>query len=337
MSQKIIDGIKLSLRENRKVTINLAESSTLTGSGLNIGGRINFDDAFGAYRDDNPFRQGSRIIPAPDNSAVQFVAKTGNATDPTNPWGYSVSPNTGNPGAATVYWQMPVQLIAAQLPIRLAALDDINGLGAELISDLFSEFSEQEGLSMARNDDQAGSSTTSTGGTSGLRGLDSYPSAQFSAFGSSGTTIADGVHDIATIALESNQPDYDTITALASGLPSAYWGLEGTAWYMTPAFIQTLRQLKDTAGLPLFLEMGEAGESGALGSIFGWPVIPNPYMSETFPLYLANWPRFLTIADVAEMSVQMMEETAPGFMTLYAEKRLCSTVRDPFAGVRLSA
>jgi hypothetical protein len=33
----------------------------------------------------------------------------------------------------------------------------------------------------------------------------------------------------------------------------------------------------------------------------------------------------------------MMEETAPGFMTLYAEKRVCSTVRDPFAGVRLSA
>jgi HK97 family phage major capsid protein len=232
---------------------------------------------------------------------------------------------------------MPVRLIAAQLPVRLAALDDINGLGAELVSDLIGEFSEQEGLSMARNDDQSGSTTDTTGATEGLRGLDYYPSGSVAAFGSSGSAMTDGLHDLATIDLESNVPDYNTITALASGLPAAYWGLAGTAWYMTPAFIQILRELKDTAGLPLFLDLGEPGEGGAVGSIFGWRVIPNPYMSEDYPLYLANWPRFLTIADVAEMSVQMMEETAPGFMTLYAEKRLCSTVRDPFAGVRLKA
>jgi len=45
----------------------------------------------------------------------------------------------------------------------------------------------------------------------------------------------------------------------------------------------------------------------------------------------------LTIADVEEMSVQMMEQTAPGFVTMFAEKRLVSTVRNPFAGVRASA
>jgi len=337
MIQKILDGIKLSWAENRKVTINLSEASTLTGSGLDIGGRTFFDDTFTKQRFINPFRQGSRILPAPNNSAVQFVAKTGNATNPTNPWGYSVAPNTGDPDVATVYWQMPVRLIAAQLPIRTAALDDINALGVELVSDLYAEFSEQEALSMARNNDQSGSATDSTGATEGLRGLDYYPSGEVAAYGSSGPAMTDGLHDLATVALESSPPTYDTITALATGLPAAYWGLPGTAWYITPAFIQTLRQLKDTAGLPLFLELGEPGEGGALGSIFGWPVIPNPYMSEDFPVYLANWPRFLTIADVAEMSVQMMEETAPGFMTLYAEKRVCSTVRDPFAGVRLSA
>jgi hypothetical protein len=43
----------------------------------------------------------------------------------------------------------------------------------------------------------------------------------------------------------------------------------------------------------------------------------------------------MTIADVQEMTVQMMEQTTPGFVTLFAEKRLVSTVRDPFAGVRL--
>jgi hypothetical protein len=43
----------------------------------------------------------------------------------------------------------------------------------------------------------------------------------------------------------------------------------------------------------------------------------------------------VTIADVEEMTIQAMEQTAPGFITLFAEKRLVSTVRDPFAGIRL--
>jgi HK97 family phage major capsid protein len=106
---------------------------------------------------------------------------------------------------------------------------------------------------------------------------------------------------------------------------------------MTPLMIQTLRTLKDTAGLPLFLELGEAGEGGAVGSIFGWSVIPNPYLSVDFPIYLANWDRFLTIADVEEMDIQVFEQTVAGFVTMYAEKRVASTVRDPFAGVRASA
>jgi HK97 family phage major capsid protein len=101
--------------------------------------------------------------------------------------------------------------------------------------------------------------------------------------------------------------------------------------------IQTLRGLKDLQGLPLFLELGEPGEGGAVGSIFGWKVIPNPYLNAAFPIYLANWDRFLTIADVEEMNIQMMDQTAPGFITMYAEKRVVSTVRDPFAGVRARA
>jgi len=32
-----------------------------------------------------------------------------------------------------------------------------------------------------------------------------------------------------------------------------------------------------------------------------------------------------------------MEQSAPGFVTMFAEKRMVSTVRDPFAGVRLIA
>lgn len=336
-SQKIIEAIKTSLNENRMVKVDLREASTLTGSGAGIGGRTYFDDAFAALRYANPFRMGAMQIKTPNMSAVQFVAKTGNATNQTNPWGYTFTPDSGTPGTATNTWQLPTRVITAQLPIRIAALDDINGLEAELMQDLALEFAQQEAYSMARNDDQSGSTTTTYGGTVGLRGLDYYDTGAASAFGTSGPAITDGVHTIATVSFAGTTPTYNKIVDIANALPAQYWALPTTAWYMTPTMIQTLRQLKDLQGLPLFLELGEPGEGGAVGSIFGWPVIPNPYMTATFPIYLANWNRFLQIADVEEMNIQMYEQTIPGFVTMWAEKRMVSTVRDPFAGVRASA
>ena len=336
-TQKILEGIRAAFTENRKVTIDLREASALTGSGLNIGGRVHFDDAFAALRYANPFRMGARVVPCPNTSAYKFVAKTGNATNQTNPWGYTFTPNSGTPDTSTVTWQLPTRVVTAQLPVRIAALEDINGLEQTLVEDLMLEFSQQEGLSMAKNDDQAGSTTTTTGGTSGLRGLDSYTSGSTAAYGTSGTAITNGIHTLATVSLGGVAPTYAKIAAIANALPPQYWSLPTTAWHMTPAMIQTLRELKDTAGMPLFIDIGEPNEAGALGSVFGWPVIPNSYMSTDFPIYLANWNRFLTIADVEEMSVQMFEQTAPGFITMYAEKRVVSSVRDPFAGVRASA
>jgi len=335
-NQTILDGIKKAINEGGKVTIDLREASTLTGSGLDIGGRTYFDDAFAALRYANPFRMGSRNIKTPNSSAVQFVAKTGNATG-ANPWNPNATPDSGSPDTATSFWVMPTRIINAQLPVRIAALDDINGLQEALLMDLALEFSEQEGSSMATNDDQSGSTTTTTGATYGLRGLDSYTSGSTAAYGTSGTAITNGIHTLATVSLGGVTPTYNKITNIANALPAQYWSLPTTAWHMTPAMIQTLRQLKDSQGLPLFLELGEAGEGGAVGSIFGWPVIPNSYLSTDFPIYLANWDRFLTIADIEEMDVQVYEQTAPGFVTLYAERRVTSTVRDPFAGVRASA
>ena len=334
-NQKILDGIKQALTEGGKVTIDLREASTLTGSGDGIGGRTYFDDAFSTLRYANPFRMGSRNIKAPNTSAIQFVAKTGNATS-ANPWNPNATPDSGSPNTATAYWVMPTRIINAQLPVRIAALDDINGLKEALLTDLTLEFSQQEGASMATNNDQSGSTTTTTGGTYGLRGLDVYLSGS-AAYGTSGTAITNGIHTLVTTSLGGVTPTYNKITNIANSLPAQYWALPTTAWHMTPTMIQTLRQLKDSQGLPLFLELGEPGEGGAVGSIFGWPVIPNSYLSTDYPIYLANWDRFLTIADVEEMTVQVFEQTAPGFVTLYAEKRVASTVRDPFAGVRASA
>lgn len=336
-SKKILAGIKQAIAENCKVTVDLREASTLTGSGAGIGGRTQFDDVFAALRYANPFRMGSRNIKTQDRSAVQFVAKTGNALNQTNPWGYTFTPNSGTPNTATTIWQLPTRVLAATLPIRTAAMEDINGLEEGLIADLVLEFSNQEGLSMAQNNDQAGSTTTSVGGTEGLRGLNYYTSASASAFGTSGTAMTNGIHSIATVSLGGSAIAYNNIVSTASALPAQYWALPTTAWHIHPDMILMLRELKDTQGLPLFLELGEAGEGGAVGSIFGWPVIPNPYLTSAFPIYLANWERFLTIADVEEMDIQVFDQTAPGFVTLFCEKRMVSTVRDPFAGVRVSA
>lgn len=335
ITEKILSGIKQAITEGGKVTIDLKEASAITGSGSGVGGRVVFDEAFAALRYANPFRLGARIIPAP-GSDMQFVAKTGNATYQTNPWGYPVQNNTGTPNTDTTFWQLPVRAVTAQLPIRSAVMSDVNGLEASIVNDLMLEFAQVEGESMAINSDQSGSTTTTTGATSGLRGLDMYVSASASAYGTSGNAITNGIHSIATVAQTSGGVAYNNIVDIVNAFPSQYWSLPGNAWHIRPSMIDSLRSLKDTQGLPLFLEIGDE-DGAAVGRMFGFPVIPNPYLSTSFPIYLANWPRFLTIGDTEEMSIQMFEQTSPGFVTIYAEKRVVSTVRDPFAGVRMSA
>ena len=199
ITEKILDGIKQTLETGEKVTIDLREAASLGGSGDGQGGRTFFDNAFAALRFGNPIREGARVLPI-SGSSMQFVAKTGNAANQTNPWGYSFTPNTGTPGTNTTIWQIPTRVITAQLPIRSAAMSDINYLNETLVEDLALEFATIEGSSMIKNDDQAGSLTTTTGGVDGLRGLNSYVSATTSAYGSSGT---DGSRTIHRCAVDS--------------------------------------------------------------------------------------------------------------------------------------
>ena len=338
ITEKILSGIKQTLETGNQVKIDLREASAITGSGDGVGGRTYFDNAFAALRFANPIRQCSRIIPA-SGSSVQFVAKTGNAASQTNPWTYTFTPNTGTPNTDTSIWQLPTRVITAQLPIRTAVMSDVNYLNETIVEDLAMEFATIEGASMIQNNDQSGSTTTTTGSTNGLRGLNYYTSASTAAYGSSGYAITDGIHSIATVSQAGASIAYDDIVNLCNALPAPYWSLPCTAWMMHPSTIQALRKLKgSTGGAPMFVEIGD-DDGGALAYVFGFPVIPNPNMdtigSGKFSVYLANWMRFVTIADVEEMTVQAMEQTQAGFITLYAEKRLVSSVRDPFAGVRL--
>jgi len=338
VTKKILSAIQETIQTGLPVKVDLREASAITGSGDGVGGRTYFDDAFAALRFANPIRDMSRVIGA-SGSSVQFVAKTGNAANSTNPWGYTVNPDSGSPNINTSIWQLPTRVISAQLPVRTAVMSDVNYLNETLVEDLMFEFAQIEGASMVLNNDQSGSTTTSYGGTNGLRGLNSYPSASASAYGSSGTAITNGRHSIATYTQAAAAVTYSDLTDMTRLFPAQYWNLQGTAWMMHPQTIHELRNLGPvTAAIREFPEVG-SDEGGAIKNIFGFPVIANPNISTTgagnFNIYLANWPRIVTIADVEEMTIQAMEQTQAGFITLYAEKRLVSTVRDPFAGIRL--
>ena len=338
ITQKILTGIKEAIDTGAKVNIDLREASSLTGSGDGVGGRTFFDNAFAALRYANPIREAARVISV-SGSSIQFVAKTGNAANQTNPWGYTFTADSGTPGTNTTIWQLPTRVITAQLPIRSAVMSDVNYLNETLVEDLMLEFATIEGASMILNNDQSGSTTTATGNSNGLRGLNYYTSASVSAYGSSGTAITNGIHSIATVSQGASAIAYDDIVNMTKAFPAPYWSLPGNAWMMHPDTIAALRKLKgSTGGAPMFAEVGD-DDGGAVAYVFGFPVIPNSNMqtvaSGQFAVYLANWPRFVTIGDIEEMSIQAMEQTNPGFITLFAEKRLVSTVRDPFAGVRL--
>jgi HK97 family phage major capsid protein len=339
----ILEAVKTAVQEG-KATVNLTEASTLTGSGSGVGGRVIYDDSFAALRYANPLRRGSRIIDT-IGSDQAFVVKTGNATliqnGSNNPWGYPINSNTGSPDISTSFWQLPVRCLNATVPVRTAVLSDINALAETIAMDLALEFAQQEALSMMFNDDQSGSTTVNFGATSGLRGLNSYDgSTSAASFGTSGSAITNGLHTVLQVAQTANTAvSYDDLANLMAALPAQYLFKPTTAWMMHPTTIGALRKLKAASSNVInFIESGEE-DGGAVVYIFGHPVIVNPYMDVTgagkYPVYLAEWERFFTIADRQEMSIQMIEQAQVGFMTFFGEKRVASTIRDVFAGVRL--
>lgn len=337
----IHEAVKTAIVDG-KATVNLKEASALTGSGTGVGGRAIYDDAFAALRYGNPFRMaGARVITT-IGSDEDFVVKKGNATllesGSDNPWGYGVNTNVGD--EAIQFWQLPVRNINATVPVRTAVLEDVNYLEEALIGDIALEFAQQEALSMMLNDDQAGSATVNYGATDGLRGLDSYlNSTSAASFGTNGSAITNGIHTVLAVAQTANTAiSYDDLANLDAALPAQYKFKPTTCWMMHPTTIAQLRKLKASTTANNFIEVGDE-DGGAVVYIFGYCVVPNPYMSVTgagnYPVYLAEWDKFMTIVDNELMSIQRFDQTQVGFITLFAEKRVCSTIRDVFAGVRL--
>ena len=130
------------------------EASALTGSGAGVGGRTAYDPVFHKLRLINPMRGLSRNV-ATEGATYQFRAKVGNSGAA---WGYAIQNNGAATTEDTNIWQLTLQDLNVQFPIRTAALDDIDGLESNVVDDMVQEFSESEGLSMTRNNDQGSTS-----------------------------------------------------------------------------------------------------------------------------------------------------------------------------------
>jgi HK97 family phage major capsid protein len=322
-----ITGSTLTVTNVASGTLRVGQ--TLSGTGINAGTYIS---ALGT----GTGGLGNYTVVGDTSASSTTITASG------NPWGYyPINNNNASTGLNTTFWQLPLRAMQASVPIRTAVLSDINNLEQSIVNDIAMEFAQQEALSMMFNNDQAGSTTGYYGGTVGLRGLNSYASSTSSAsFGSSGNLITNGLHTVLAVQAESSSAiSYNDIANLAGALPAQYWCTPTTAWMMHPTTIKNLRELTGGAtGLPVFLEVGDV-DGGSVTRIFGFPVIPNPYMSVAgsgnYPIYLASWDNFVTVADNELMKIQMFEQTSVGFVTVFAEKRVCSTIRDVFAGVRL--
>ena len=334
----------------------IKEASTLTGSGAGIGGRTAYDPVFASLRLENPMRGVSRSV-ATDGSTYQFRAKTGDAGAG---WGYGIVNNTAATTEATSIWQLNLKDLNVQFPIRTAALDDIDGLESNVISDMLAEFSQREAISMITNNDQGAATATGGGGSDGLRGLNQYPGANAtytggttsaSSFGSSGTASSDGLHNLATYdqlttngnALTNNVV-YKDIVNFVYALPQAYW-TPNAKFIINPVMLSAIRGLVDDQKRPIYVD-GLSRDDGIVGKLLGFDVVVNTYVNapskasasagtdNLYPMYFGDFTRGHTIVDRLNMVLRRYDQTLPGSITFYGEKRLATSIVDPFALVR---
>lgn len=338
----------------------LKEAAGLTASGDGQGGRTGYDPVFVALRLANQLRGLSRTV-ATDGSSYQFRVKTGNAGAQ---WGYAIQ-NNGTPTTEnTSIWQLVLKDINVQFPIRTAALDDIDGLEANIVDDMLAEFAQSEAQSMISNNDQTGTgSSVATGGADGLRGLNQYPGANATyaggttstpAFGTSGTGSTTGLHSLATYdqlttnanTVGANNIQYKDVINTIYALPQQYW-TESARFMVSPILLQAIRGLQDTNGRPIFNSVESLSVNGIVGQLLGFDVVVNKYLDapsqlatgaagtvSKYPMFFGDWSRGHTIIDRLNMVMRRYDQTLPGYITFYGEKRLATSVRDPNALVR---
>ena len=317
------------------------------GSGYNVGGRTGYDPVFVALRQTNPLRGVSRTV-ATDGSAYQLRQKVGNAGAA---WGYAIQNNGGATTQDTLIWQLILRDLNCQFPVRTATLDDIDGLEGNIVSDMLAEFGQAEGQSMILNNDQTDSPAT-YGGTNGLRGLNQYGyTSAFSGgvlhgvtLGSTGVATSNGLSVIATYdqlttngnSATTNNITYADVINLIYSLPNQYW-TDSAKFLINPIELQAIRGLVDDNGRPIYVD-GLARADGIVGQLLGFDVVVNKYCdtpnyagvdkNNLYPIFFGDFARGHVIIDRLNMVLRRYDQTQPGFITFYGEKRVASSIHD---------
>ena len=332
----------------------MKEASALTGSGNGIGGRTAYDPVFVALRLANPLRGVGRNVTT-DGSVYQFRAKVGDAGAA---WGYPLNNNTAATTESMNIWQLPLQDLNVAFPVRTSALDDIDGLEANLVADMMVEFSQAEALSMVQNNDQ-GATSLPYGGSNGLRGLNQYGGANSTytggktsaaSFGTSGTGSSAGLHNIATYDqlttngnTITNNITYKDVVNFIYALPQQYW-TESAKFVISPLLLQAIRGLTDSQNRPIYVD-GLSRTDGIVGQLLGFDVVVNKYLDvpsiastastdSLYPMYFGDWNRGFAIVDRLNMILRRYDQTLPGSITFFGEKRLANSIVDPNAIIR---
>jgi len=356
MNNRVQKEIKLFDDESQYAAY-LSEAAGLAAGGAGIGGRTAYDPVFTAFRLMNPMRGLSRSN-ATDGATYQWRAKVGNAGAT---WGYAIQNNGSATTEATNIWQLTLADVNCQFPIRTAALDDIDGLESNIVADMLAEFSQVEAQSMILNSDQTDSPNT-YGGTSGLRGLNQYAGSNASytggtisaaAFGTSGTGSTSGLHSLATYdqltsnvnTVGANAIVYKDVINFIYSLPQQYW-TASAKFMINPILLQGIRGLVDGQQRPIYVD-GLARDDGIVGTLLGFDVVVNKYLNNPsqattgtagttsqFPMYFGDWQRGHGIVDRLNMVLRRYDQTQPGFITFFGEKRLATSVIDPNAIIR---
>jgi HK97 family phage major capsid protein len=218
---------------------------------------------------------------------------------------------------------------------------------------MMAEFGQAEAQSMILNSDQGGD--TGYGGSNGLRGLNQY--AFFNAFvggtihpaqyGSSGVATSDGLSTITTYdqlttngsSATVNNVTYADVVNMIYALPNQYW-TDSAKFMINPVMLSAIRGLTDDQGRPIYVD-GLARPDGIVGQLLGFDVVVNKYVdtpnyagvdkASLYPMFFGDWQKGHAIVDRLNMILRRYDQTQPGFITFYGEKRLCSSVVDPFA------
>jgi hypothetical protein len=320
------------------------------GSGYNVGGRTGYDPVFVSLRQTNPLRGVSRSV-ATEGSAYQFRAKTGNAGAR---WGYQIQNNGVLTTQNTNIWQLVLKDLNCEFPVRTATLDDIDGLEGNIISDMMAEFGQAEAQSMILNNDQG--SDTGYGGSNGLRGLNQYGfygsyvggTVHPASYGTSGVAATDGLSTITTYdqittngtSTTTNNITYKDVVNFIYSLPNQYW-TDSAKFMINPIQLQAIRGLVDDNKRPIYVD-GLARADGIVGQLLGFDVVVNKYCdtpndpgtspkADLYPMFFGDWTKGHAIVDRLNMVLRRYDQTQPGFITFYGEKRLASSVVDPFA------